>query len=220
MGRPIRLGDGRAWSLSPDGKFVLSRLWGPPPELVLLPTGAGTARKIAIPSLKLYGGLFLPDGRTVLVRASEPGKPAGIWSFPLEEGSPRLVLPDAPTMPVTSPDGKKIAFLDGEGDGFVLPLNGGPRTPLTGPKAGDVLIQWSGDGRYLFASRVRELPRKIVRIDIETGNREVWRELAPPDPIGVLGVMSRVAITRDGRSYAYAFPRTVTSDLYVLEGLK
>ncbi len=32
-------------SLSPDGKWVTSIVPGPPPELVLLPTGAGTARK-------------------------------------------------------------------------------------------------------------------------------------------------------------------------------
>ena len=40
--RAVRLGDGQAFDLSPDGKWVLTMLRGQPGSLVLLPTGPGT----------------------------------------------------------------------------------------------------------------------------------------------------------------------------------
>ncbi|HLN58678.1 MAG TPA: protein kinase, partial [Thermoanaerobaculia bacterium] len=212
----IRLGDGPAVSLSPDGKWVLS-LTGRPKRLVLLPTGAGVARpielpgltisrrEIPLPSTNVFNGRILPDGRTLLIAASEPGKPVGLWVLPLEGGKPRLVLgEEALGGLAASPDGKRLALHMGGGKGFILPLDGGPRTPLEGLEGGDRLDQWSGDGRYLYVSRQQELPGKVFRIEIETGRRELWKELMPADPAGVVNVNnSRIAISRDGRSYAY-----------------
>ena len=124
---PIRLGDGRATSLSPDGKWVLS-VTGPPRKLVLLSTGAGVARPIDLPGLTIsrreipfagnvvFSGAILPDGHTLLVAGSEPGKPTGLWVLPLEGGKPRLVLPEeAPGGLAASPDGKKLALHMGGG---------------------------------------------------------------------------------------------------------
>jgi Tol biopolymer transport system component len=230
----IRLGDGSGKSLSPDGKWVLSLVPGPPKRLVLLPTGAGAARTIELPGLTVsrgeipfagkgvLSGEILPDGHTLLVAASEPGKPTGLWTLPLEGGKPRLVLREEATGGLApSPDGKKLALHTGGGEGFILPLDGGPRTPLAGLQAGDRLDQWSGDGRYLFASRQQELPAKVFRIEIETGRRELWKELMPADPAGVIHVNNtRIAISRDGRSYAYSYIRIVESDFYLLEGVR
>ena len=44
----IRLGDGKALALSPDGKQALSLLRTFPPQLSVLPTGAGEARMVAL----------------------------------------------------------------------------------------------------------------------------------------------------------------------------
>ncbi|HJW13272.1 MAG TPA: protein kinase [Thermoanaerobaculia bacterium] len=229
----IRLGDGAAASLSPDGKWVLS-LTGSPKRLVLLPTGAGVARPIELPGLTIsrreiplastsvFDGRILPDGRTLLIAASEPGKPTGLWVLPLEGGKPHLVLgEEALGGLAASPDGKRLALHMGGGKGFILPLDGGPRTPLEGLEGGDRLDQWSGDGRYLYVSRQQELPGKVFRIEIETGRRELWKELMPADPAGVVNVNnSRIAISRDGRSYAYHYTRVILSDLYVLDGVR
>jgi Tol biopolymer transport system component len=230
----IRLGDGYGKSLSPDGKWVLSLVTGPPKKLVLLPTGAGAARTIELPGLTIargeipfagknvLSGEILPDGHTLLVAASEPGKPTGLWILPLEGGKPRLVLREEATGGLAaSPDGKKLALHMGGGKGFILPLDGGPRTPLEGLEAGDRLDQWSGDGRYLFASRQQDLPGKVFRIEIETGRRELWKELMPAGPAGVIHVNNTpIAISRDGRSYAYSYIRIVESDFYILEGVR
>ena len=43
----------------------------------------------------------------------------------------------------------------------------------------------------------------------------------PADPAGVAHVNNtRFAISRDGKSYAYTYLRTVVSDLYLLEGVR
>jgi Tol biopolymer transport system component len=229
----IRLGDGSARSLSPDGKWVLS-VTGSPKRLVLLPTGAGIARPIDLPGLtisrreipfagkNIFSGRILPDGRTLLIAASEPDKPTGLWVLPLEGGKPRLVLPEeAPGGLAASPDGKKLALHMGGGQGFILPLDGGPRAPIKGLEPGDRLDQWSGDGRYLYVSRQQELPGKVFRIEIETGRRELWKELMPADPAGVVHVLNTpIAISSDGKSYAYTYIRAVVSDLYLLDGVR
>jgi hypothetical protein len=62
------------------------------------------------------------------------------------------------------------------------------------------------------------LPAWIDRIEIATGRREVWKELMPADPTGVLGI-GRAFVTPDGESYAYHFASSV-GRLYLAEGLR
>jgi hypothetical protein len=65
------------------------------------------------------------------------------------------------------------------------------------------------------------LPGKVFRIEIETGRRELWRELMPADPSGVVHVIpSKIAISRDGKSYAYTYIRAVASDLCLVDGVR
>ena len=61
-----------------------------------------------------------------------------------------------------------------------------------------------GDERHIFVSRPQETPGRIFRIEIETGKREFWKELTPADPVGVVQATASVAISRDGKSYAYS----------------
>ena len=56
----IRLGEGRALSLAPDGKSVLGLNRG---SLVVLPIGAGTSRTLSLGSLICQNASFLPDGK-------------------------------------------------------------------------------------------------------------------------------------------------------------
>ena len=107
----------------------------------------------------------------------------------------------------------------GDGKGYIESFETGERTPLKGLEPEDVMVKCSGDGRYLFVSRPDETPWRVFRIEIETGSREVWKELTPADPVGVIQV-DRVEISSDGKSYAYGYTRAIASDLYVLEGVK
>jgi hypothetical protein len=62
------------------------------------------------------------------------------------------------------------------------------------------------------------VPARISRIEIETGKREVWKDLLPVDPAGVERI-SNVLVTADGKGYAYCYARLL-SDLFIVEGLK
>ena len=55
-------------------------------------------------------------------------------------------------------------------------------------------------------------------MDLATKERELWKELKPPDPAGVMGVAT-CELTPDGGSYAYGYDRKL-SDLYLVSDLR
>ena len=57
----------------------------------------------------------------------------------------------------------------------------------------------------------------MYRIDVSTGQRQVWRELGPSDPTGTPRV-GIIAISPDGRVYAYGYGRS-DSDLFLVSGV-
>jgi Tol biopolymer transport system component len=110
--------------------------------------------------------------------------------------------------------------VDRENKICIFPVEGGQRRDVPGTLPGEGANQWSTDGKWLYVSRIDEPPpRHVYRLEISTGRRELWRELAPTDRAGLFAV-DAIRISRDGRFYAYAASRAVASDLFVLEGLK
>lgn len=61
------------------------------------------------------------------------------------------------------------------------------------------------------------LRSKVSRVDIETGEISLARELAPSDPTGVEG-LTRVTMTPSGDAHAYSYAQRL-NDLFVVEGL-
>jgi hypothetical protein len=51
-----------------------------------------------------------------------------------------------------------------------------------------------------------------------TGRKTPWRELSPPDAVGISGVADIVG-TPDGKTYAYTYYRRL-SELFAVEGLR
>lgn len=58
----------------------------------------------------------------------------------------------------------------------------------------------------------------MLRLNVNSGRAETWRELALPDAAGMNNIYS-VQIPADDKSYFYTYMRR-TSDLYVIEGLR
>jgi hypothetical protein len=98
----------------------------------------------------------------------------------------------------------------------LVPVEGGDARPVGGIEAGEVLIRWSGDGKSVFVYRPGELPTRIQRVALETGEREPWMELVPSDPAGV-STIGQIRLTPDGKSCVYSFKR-ILSELYLVEG--
>ena len=219
---PVRLGEGSAQALSPDGRWALSiRLAAQPPELVLLPTGAGQSRTLPRGSVHEYHwACFLPDGKRVLLVGNEKGRATRLFVQDVEGGPPRPVTPEGTWMEsnTVTPDGRRVVAHAEESRLFPLEEAGEGR-PVPGLEAGDTPLRWSADGRHLFLrARGAGLPARVMRLDPATGRREDWMALQPIDPAGVVGVGS-IVLTPDGGTYVYEYLRSL-SDLYLVEGMR
>ncbi len=217
----VRLGEGQSLALSPDGKWAIALLQKlTNPHLVLYPTGAGQPRPLAIPGLRVVGGVrFLPDSRRLLVAAKEEGRGDRIYLADIDGGKPRAITPENLRGPgPISTDGKRFIARAPDGKPLAYPIEGGEPTAVAGFETGDVAVGWTADDRGLFVQRSGAPVAKIERVDLATGRAEPWKEILPSDATGVVRVSS-VLISPDGTFYAYAYSR-VLSNLYLVEGLK
>jgi Tol biopolymer transport system component len=217
----IRLGEGVAQALSPDGKWALTMILSPS-QLRLLPTGPGDAKDLTQPGFTYqYGARFLPDGRRVVFRASEAGKGVRYYVQDLERGKPHSFSPEGVAgsggVMVVTPDGHFVSGVGADGRFVLLPVDGGPPRPFAGLEPGDVPLQLSPDGKTLYV-RNGALPARLYRIETSSNKREFWRELMPSDPAGILRIRT-IRITGDGASCFYGYTRHL-SDLYLVEGVK
>jgi Tol biopolymer transport system component len=219
---PVRLGDGRAYSVSPDGRWVLAvSQGGGSPALWLLPTGAGEARRLFSLEATPSAAAFLPDGERIVlasrvaeggtqlyVHALSGGPPRAISPTGVTVGLRRLILPDGQYALANGPDGPLTLYPIDDGDPLVVP----------GTAPGDVPVGWQAAGRTLLVQRPSRPPAQIEKIDIETGEREPWKELSPPDPAGV-SVIGPIHVSADGQGYVYSY-RRVLDRLTVIGGLQ
>jgi Tol biopolymer transport system component len=224
----VRLGLGLCNSIAPDGRTAL--VWKQSPEglgtaLVLLPTGAGQARDVPPGTIQTYMDTrFLPDGRRLLLSASEADRPRRLFVQDLPDGLPKPVTPEGvfTQYAFASPDGAWVpAGTDYESEPYELyPLDGGEPRPIPGLERGDQPIRFTADGRRLFVreSSKDETRATIVQLDLATGRKQPWRVLTPADPAGVVDI-PYVFPTPDGRAYLYDYDRTL-ADLFLVRDLK
>jgi eukaryotic-like serine/threonine-protein kinase len=220
---PVRLGEGTALALSPDGKWVLTLLVrSTPTQITLLPTGAGEPRpfpKDAIEHGSSLFGAFLPDGKRILFGGHEPGRPSRTFVQDLAGGAARPVTPEGVVARLLSADSRSLVVQTPEGLALV-PLEGGPSRSIPGAAPGDRPLRFTADGRALFlrSDTQTDLPARVFRLDLATGHREVWKELMPGDPAGITS-LTPSAISEDGKTILFSYGRSL-ADLYLAEGLK
>jgi hypothetical protein len=221
-GPAVRLGDGGANDLSPDGKWALTRSFTKDgARLMLLPTAVGEPRPIQVEGIRVLGGGFLPpDGRRLGVVGNEPGKGTRAYVLDLPAGKPRAFTPEGMTNGAAiSPDGRQFACNDAAGRPTIYPIDGGDPRPIQGLEPGDIPFQWSADGGTLFVRREGEMPQRIYRYSLASGSKTLWKELMPADRAGLIRI-ENVWVTPDGAHYAYSINRVTNSDLYVVTGWK
>jgi len=219
----VKLGDGSAIALSPDGRWVLASFpsgGGKPGGLILLPTGAGESRVVNDRLVNFGGGAFLPDGKSFVFSAQEKGHAPRLYLQDLATGQPRPLSPEGvwirnPSNPL-SPDGKFVLGALGAAKASLYPVAGGEPRPVAGLEAGDWPFQWSEDGRLLFVHNRSEIPNKVWRLDPASGQKQPWLEIKPGEPVTGLSI---VLLTRDGKFYVYGSQR-ILSELYLVDGLR
>jgi predicted Ser/Thr protein kinase len=226
-GRPTRggpailLGAGTPLALSPDGKRVLM---GGKNGLSLLPTGAGTTVNLPKgPIARVNEAAWLDDSRIVFF-GEEDGAPRRLRWFvqSVPDGSPLEITREGVGLAVDAslPDGQYL--LGNTKAGWqIYPIAGGESRPLPALTANDQPLVWSGDGRSIFV-RERTGPRvtsvRVFRVEAATGRRELWRTLAPSDPVGI-DFIAPVVIAPDAGVSCYSSMRRL-GDLFMVTGLK
>jgi len=220
-GSPVtRLGEGFAGRFSPDGKWVSSFTGGPPSQVTLLPIGAGEPKAIPVPGIErifLPGVGFFPDGKRVFFSGSEPGHAARVYAQNIDGGKPLPITPEGVTAVAISADGKFLVSSNPANGVALVPVEGGAARPVTGTGPGLTFVQWNEDGQSMFV-RDQGTPTTIYQVNLSTGQKTVALKLTPPDPAGVISILD-IALSRDGKSYAYDYNRDL-STLLVVEGLK
>ena len=74
------------------------------------------------------------------------------------------------------------------------------------------------DGGSLYIYQPGELPARIDRLDVHTGQRKLSRQLIPSDPAGV-ETIGPILMTPDAKTCVFGYHRML-ADLYLVEGLK
>ncbi len=218
----VRLGEGQAFKISPDGKWVLSALPGSGHPLRLIPTGAGEPRDITHDKMDDHEApRWLPDGKRVLFIGIEAGHGPRDYVLDIATGQERPVTPEGTRGTVISPDGKHAVVRRADGTAAIWPLEGGEPREIKGLASNERAFAWTSDGNSLYVTALSgtdTLPRKVSLLDPVSGQRRLWKTIGPSDLTGIRNVSPPV-ISRDGQAYAYLYSKSL-ADLYVVEGVK
>ena len=216
---PVKLGDGSGEALSPDGRFVLSRSERTG-ERSLLPTGPGDPRRLSFKGINPVFAAWHPDGKHLFLWVEPSGeRKRRCYSFDIDNGTLDPVTPEGVGCGHgPSPDGKAL-LAEPEDGGYIRYSLADRRTQtIPGLLKTDVPLEWGADSRSLFVQS-EPLPRaRVDRLDVITGQRQLWREINLADPAGVDATLSGVTMAQNG-SYCYTYLQ-VQSDLYLFDGIR
>ena len=216
----VLLGEGGAVALSPDGKSVIAQTQDSPSQLKLLTTGAGEAKDLTNDKVNHSWAHWFPDGKRILFSGNEPGKGVRLYVYEPASGKSQAITPEGVngTAFVVSPDSQWVAGIGPDHKGYLYPLAGGEPRVIPGLNPGEQPITWSSDGRSLYVYQPGELPARVDRLDVQTGQRSLWKQLMPSDPAGV-ETIGPILMTPDAKTCVFGYHRML-ADLYLVEGLK
>jgi dipeptidyl aminopeptidase/acylaminoacyl peptidase len=217
----VRLSDGVAAQLSPDGQWAATFNLDRTTEMVLVPTGIGEPRSIRPEGIeRILWGVWLPDGQRIAILANEPGHAVRGYILDLEDPRPVPFTAEGQLAwgIIAAPDGRTALGQAPDGSWMRFPIGGGAPEPLPAIRPTERrVLNFSESGEEVYTFERNELLGRIWKVNLATGAREIWRELAPLDRSGVL-VQGAAAITRDGAAYAYSYSLTLGT-LHLVKGL-
>jgi serine/threonine protein kinase/Tol biopolymer transport system component len=217
---PVRLGDGNAFAISPDGKWVTgySARDVKDRKYILMPTGPGEEWSTSFANLPHQFGLvvgWLAGDGNYLVSGLTEGKKAMFyaWNRPSNQIRPASDEGVEDSMPLISPDRRQFLALHATHGWEICTVDTAACAPVPGLSAHDQPLGWRADGRSFYATTHHDENRKFVVsiVDIATGRRSEWRTIQPSI---LADSVSSLKITPDGRAYAYNYSY-LRSDLYL-----
>jgi eukaryotic-like serine/threonine-protein kinase len=217
-GSTVRLGEGHALALSPDGRSAATLDPTNRHHLKLVPVGEGQPRELSGGAVEYHWARYFPDGQRLLVAGSEPGGNIRLYQQSLPGGKLVALMPEIYLRYVEiSPDGNWIAGTGADSRLVIRSVEGSEFRPIATTQPLFPVV-WSSDGRTLLVRDFGRVPAKIYRVDVATGNTKLWTEVGPTNLTGVQNIL-RLFYTPDERSYVYSFDRTV-AQLYLADGLR
>jgi len=190
----------------------------------MLPVGAGQPNLLPRGNLVAYqlGATWSHDGKRLVFTGSEAGSGNRVYVQEVAGGDPHPISPegyrtfsrsiamDDRSLIVAAPDSSLVR----------MPVAGGTTTSIPGTEAGDLLVGWASDGKRIFVYHPAELRPRIFTVDLTNGERRLWKQIEPADPIGLMPFRSAFAdLAPDGKNIAYQYNRFV-HELYVADGIR
>ena len=155
----------------------------------------------------------------MVVRAREDGRSARLYLIDAQGSATRALTPEALAIGesgwAVSPDGAMLAVTNGDQiEFYAVSDRGAPRGAVRSD--GAHVVAWIESGLLVSDSPVAG--GVVHRINLSSGRRDVWADIQPRDPAGIMNIHLRtIVVTPDGRGYAYTWHRA-TSDLYLVSG--
>jgi Tol biopolymer transport system component len=211
----IRLGEGSAQRLSPDGKWAAAII-AAPSHVVLYPTGAGTALPLmAGPIERVTSADWFPSSRELLVCGSEPSHAPRCYRQDIAGSDPRPVTPEG-VVASLAPDGRTL--LETRQDGAIqrTAIDGSQATAVPGLRPGDSVIAWSADSKAVYVQTSPDVPVRVERVDLATSARTTVRTIAP-EGVGPITTLYVTDWIDDGKGFVYNYT-TQPSTLFVVKG--
>jgi len=193
---------------------------GPQAPLIAYPTHAGVARTIAADGIRHFAGRWLSDGQSIVFVGAESGHRLRYYVQDPAQKGPRAISSenidfDRGDDLVLSPDGKSVAAMAGQRI-QLLHVDGAPPREVPGT-SGLTPAAWCRDGG-LLAYRRGEMLAHILRIDMQSGKQQKWKNLVPQDQTA-LTQLGPIRITSDCDTYAYSLQYD-PSTLFVVSRLQ
>ena len=223
----VKLGEGTASDLSPDGRFALGVVQrSDRDELMLYPTGPGEARRLDPGPIERYtASHWFADRALILVCGN--GKAGGSKCFEqdVKTGSLRPVAVEGADDAWPSPDGttllvhrpRQATSIDGEPTYAVYAKAGEAPRPIPSIRDGlDTVVSWSADGRAVLVSFQEGTTLNLARVDLATGKRDLVRTLKVDGLAGTTRLRSFV-VADDPDVYAYEVARQL-SRMFLIRG--
>ena len=214
---PVRIGEGVAKAISPDGKWVITA----PPKggaLNLVPAGTGEARQLTHDKISYGSVRYMPDGKQVLAVGIEAEHGARDYMIDVSTGNATPVTPEGVTGTALSSDGRTVAVRGPDGKRGIWALDGKSIRPIPGLDSKYSIIGWTPDGAslYVMSNQMRERLAKVYRVNVDTGKMELWKTFGEALPPGAAAGAPHFSL--DGSAYAYVYSQTL-SEAYVVKGL-
>jgi hypothetical protein len=91
--------------------------------------------------------------------------------------------------------------------------------PVAGMQPAEFPIAWASDAKHVFTRAVSAAGLNLYKVDLGTGQRELWQVIKPKDQVGLRPMVGPMAVTPDGRWIAVAYS-TQLGQLYRSDNLK